>query len=730
VPTPEFLRRPLQRLLALGRGGEAQLRVVGAGPQQPRSLLGSCYRIGRDRNADIVIDAPPVSRRHALLERHGDHWLLSDCGATNGLWCRGQRVRQVLLCHGDRVALAPAGEDEPPELEFLRPAAAPLGRLLRPLSLALAVLAAAGGLTLIVAVLRLPIRGNLASVRGPIVLYDRQRRPVASAEDRHHRELGQLSSFAPQLVEALLASEDSRFWWHPGVDPIGTARALVMNLIGGRVLEGGSTLTQQLARSLYPEQVGQGETLGRKWRELQVALQLEARFSKRDLLLSYMNRVYLGVGWGFEDASRYYFAKPAARLSLDEAALLVGLLPSPNGFDPCQAPDAALESRNRVLAKMVDNGWLGQDQARAARRRPIVLAPNACRGSSRRAAPYYTDQVRQDLASLVGRDVADEGNFLVETHLEPALQLHLEQQLRDWIDANRGAGISEGAIVLLDSRTGGILAIAGGRDYRQSQFNRASQALRQPGSTFKLMTYLTALRQGRRPSDGIGCGPLDWQGQHFDSGCGGSLSLGQALAISSNTAALRLARQVGLDAVVRTSRDLGITTPLSPVPGLVLGQSEVTLLELTGAYAAIANDGLWHAPTSIRQLTDAETCQPSDARQPGGNGPSPGGCRGAVARLGRAGRQVIPKATARTMQQLLRGVVEGGTGTAAWVRGGAYGKTGTTNDGRDLLFVGALPSRHWVMGIWLGNDNNAPTQSTSRLAAALWGEIMRTAPGG
>jgi penicillin-binding protein 1A len=730
VPTPEFLRRPLQRLLALGRGGEAQLRVVGAGPQQPRSLLGSCYRIGRDRNADIVIDAPPVSRRHALLERHGDHWLLSDCGATNGLWCRGQRVRQVLLCHGDRVALAPAGEDEPPELEFLRPAAAPLGRLLRPLSLALAVLAAAGGLTLFVAVLRLPIRGNLASVRGPIVLYDRQRRPVASAEDRHHRELGKLSSFAPQLVEALLASEDSRFWWHPGVDPIGTARALVMNLIGGRVLEGGSTLTQQLARSLYPEQVGQGETLGRKWRELQVALQLEARFSKRDLLLSYMNRVYLGVGWGFEDASRYYFAKPAARLSLDEAALLVGLLPSPNGFDPCQAPDAALESRNRVLAKMVDNGWLGQDQARAARRRPIVLAPNACRGSSRRAAPYYTDQVRQDLASLVGRDVADEGNFLVETHLEPALQLHLEQQLRHWIDANRGAGISEGAIVLLDSRTGGILAIAGGRDYRQSQFNRASQALRQPGSTFKLMTYLTALRQGRRPSDGIGCGPLDWQGQHFDSGCGGSLSLGQALAISSNTAALRLARQVGLDAVVRTSRDLGITTPLSPVPGLVLGQSEVTLLELTGAYAAIANDGLWLAPTSIRQLTDAETCQPSDARQPGGNGPSPGGCRGAVARLGRAGRQVIPKATARTMQQMLRGVVEGGTGTAAWVRGGAYGKTGTTNDGRDLLFVGALPSRHWVMGIWLGNDNNAPTQSTSRLAAALWGEIMRTAPGG
>ena len=224
-----------------------------------------------------------------------------------------------------------------------------------------------------------------------------------------------------------------------------------------------------------------------------------------------------------------------------------------------------------------------------------------------------------------------------------------------------------------------------------------------------------------------GCGPLDWQGQHFDGGCGGSLSLSQALAISSNTAALRLARQVGLDAVVRTARDLGITTPLSPVPGLVLGQSEVTLLELTGAYAAIANDGLWRAPTSIRQLTDAETCQPSDAGRPGGHPASSGGCRGAAARLGRAGRQVIPKATARTMQQMLRGVVEGGTGTAAWVQGGAFGKTGTTNDGRDLLFIGVEPKRHWVIGIWLGNDDNRPTGASSAVAAALWGEIVQAA---
>ncbi|MEB3198989.1 MAG: transglycosylase domain-containing protein [Synechococcaceae cyanobacterium] len=694
-------------------------------------MPGHCYRLGREPQADIVIDHPAVSRRHALLERHDDHWLLSDNGSTNGLWWNGRRVRQLVLLDGDRIRLGPASEANPPELLFERQPSAPLLRLLRPLSLGLTVAAAAGVLLLTLAVQQLPIRGNLASVRGPLVLYDRQQRPVASASDGQHRELARLSSFSPRLIDALLASEDSRFWWHPGVDPIGTARALVMNLLGGRVLEGGSTLTQQLARSLYPEQVGQGETLGRKWRELLVALQLEARFSKHDLLLSYLNRVYLGIGWGFEDAARRYFGRPASALQLEEAALLVGLLPSPNGFDPCIAPTAALDSRNRVLAKMVDDGRLSPDLARAARRRPIQLAPQACRGSLRRGAPYYTDQVRQDLAALVGDSVAAEGNFLVETHLDPVLQQHVEQRLRQWLLLHRDAGASEGAVVLLDSRSGGILAIAGGRDYQRSQFNRASQALRQPGSTFKLFTYLAAVERGRRPGDPIGCGPLVWQGQQFSSGCGGSLSLAQALAASSNTAALRLGRQVGLDSVIRKARDLGIRSPLDPVPGLILGQSELTLLELTGAYGAIANDGIWHEPTTIRQLTDAETCQPSDA---GGPPPRRGGpgrprlCRGAEPRRALAGRQVVSKATARTLQTMLRRVVEGGTGSAAWVAGGAYGKTGTTNDGRDLLFVGALPSRHWVMGIWLGNDDNRPTRASSALAAGLWADILRSAP--
>ena len=465
--------------------------------------------------------------------------------------------------------------------------------------------------------------------------------------------------------------------------------------------------------------MGQGETLGRKWRELLVSLQLEARFSKRDLLLSYLNRVYLGVGWGFEDASRQYFGKSAAGLELAEAALLVGLLPSPNGYDPCFDPQAALDSRNRVLAKMVDTGRISADAGRRARRSPVQLSPEACREQQRRrGAPFFTDQVRRDLEAQVGAAIAAEGNFLIDTHLHPQLQATVERLLRQRIGSSSGLGVTEGAVVVLDARNGGILAVAGGRDYGQSQFNRATMALRQPGSTFKLIPYLVALERGARVTDAVGCGPLDWRGQRFASDCGGTLTLVSAFARSSNTAALRLAQQVGLDAVVQKARDLGITSPLAEVPGLALGQSEVTLLELTAAYAAVANGGTWHAPSTIRQVLDGETCQEEDRAHCRASDPK------AVTTT--PGRRVMQQGTASRLQELLRSVVRSGTGRAASIGGQEGGKTGTTNERRDLLYVGYEPRRHWVIGIWLGNDDNSPTQASSALAAGLWSEIIRT----
>jgi len=313
--------------------------------------------------------------------------------------------------------------------------------------------------------------------------------------------------------------------------------------------------------------------------------------------------------------------------------------------------------------------------------------------------------------------VASEGNFLIDTYLNPTLQTQIERLLRQRLAASRGLGVQEGAVVALDSRNGGILAIAGGRDYRQSQFNRASMALRQPGSAFKLFPYLVAVEKGAKPGDSISCSALLWRGQFYGSDCGGMLSLGSAFASSSNTAALRLGQRVGLEAVVQKALDLGITSPMAPVPGLVLGQSEVNLVELTAAYGAIANNGVWHAPTTIRRLTDAEACTGGTVEQckPAGN----------PQRTSAPGRRIATVAQAQTMQQLLRTVVQRGTGAPAYLGGQEGGKTGTTNGGRDLLFIGYDPKRHWVIGIWLGNDDNSPTQASSALAAGLWGEIIR-----
>ena len=689
--------------------------------QRERSieLHGESYRLGRDKNADILLIHPAISRFHARLVRRGRRWLLIDEQSTNGLWWQGKRIQELELRDGDHIALAPASEPDAPQLNFRHSSDRDQQKWAHRIGLVIAAALTAGSGLLVVANLSVPVRGRLARVQGPIALYDRDDLPISSLDSERHNELQRLDAFSPKLISAVIASEDSRFWWHPGIDAIGTLRALVTNVQGREVLEGGSSLTQQLARSLYPDQVGQGDTLERKWRELLVALQLESRFSKSDLLLSYLNRVYLGVGYGFEDAAQAYFDTSAGSLRLDQAALLVGLLPSPNGHDPCRHPARALQARNLVLNKMADQGTISLDTARLTRRRPIQLTPDACDRRHTDAAPFYSDQVQRDLAALVGTDVAAEGNFLIETYYEPRLQAVIQHQLRRALRVHSGRGIEQGAAVLIDSRSGGVLAISGGRDFRSSQFNRASMALRQPGSTFKLFSYLAALEQNISPDQPFNCGPLHWGGQQFDSDCAGQRNLIQAFALSDNTVALRLAQRIGIDQVVRQARALGITTPLSPVPGLTLGQSEVRLIELTSAYAAVENGGLWSPATTIRRLVDAETCASETTNR----------CRSRSTPV-TTSRQAIRADTALKMQKMLRAVVQKGTGQAAALGGNEGGKTGTTNEGRDLLFIGYEPTNHWALGIWLGNDDNTPTTGSSAIAAGLWGDIIRAAQGG
>lgn len=408
--------------------------------------------------------------------------------------------------------------------------------------------------------------------QGPIILLDRQGELINPVEDRPHRELQRLNEFSPYLVHGVLASEDVRYYWHFGVDPLGMARAVVTNLLTRQTREGASTLSQQLARTLFRSHVGMDESLGRKWREMAVALKLEFFYSKEELLLAYLNRVYLGLGnRGFEDAAQFYFDKPAKDLTLNEAATLVGILPAPNRFNPVRDYDVAVDYRNRVILRMVQQGYISKEEGDRARRSRIEISPKARELLTSQRFPYYTDHVYQELAQLLGENLAQEGNLIVETGLDPRWQELAETSLRNFITSTGSAyGVHQGGLITLRPRDGLILALVGGVDYQKSQFNRATLALRQPGSTFKVFVYTEALLQGHRAGETFSCAPVFWQGQQFE-GCragGGAMDLATALALSENPIALRLAQTVGLEATIQLARAMGITTPYRQCPAL------------------------------------------------------------------------------------------------------------------------------------------------------------------
>jgi penicillin-binding protein 1A len=321
---------------------------------------------------------------------------------------------------------------------------------------------------------------------------------------------------------------------------------------------------------------------------------------------------------------------------------------------------------------------------------------------------------------LLGKDLAQEGNFIVETSLDLGVQAQAESVLREFVSRDGGTySYSQAALVTLDFRTGDILALVGGTDYSKSQFNRATQALRQPGSTFKLFGYAAALDRGISPSRSYSCAPLSWDGQNF-AGCNRNvpnMDLYTGMALSENPIALRLAQDVGLDNIMRLARRMGITSELRAVPGLVLGQSEATLLEMSRAYGVVANGGVSQPTLAVTRILDAGDCQ---------NPQKVDTCRVIYdRRQTKASEQILPASVASTLTTMLQGVVSSGTGQAASLGLGEAGKTGTTDDRRDLWFIGYVPNRSLLTGVWLGNDNNTPTSGTSGQAAALWGDYMR-----
>ncbi|PIG92744.1 transglycosylase domain-containing protein [Gloeocapsopsis sp. IPPAS B-1203] len=708
---------------------ELWLQDAGADKAEVYPLLGDRYLLGRSsRSCDIVVRNPVVSQIHLSITRNPKKrspFIIKDENSTNGIYRGKRRVSSLSLRHGDIFTLGPPELAAAVRLQYVDPP---------PWYVRAAnwCVYGIGGVTLLLA-LGIGIEWTKFSVtplpgatQAPVVVYARDgETPLRPPRTTSHVDLQRLSDFSPYLPDAVIASEDSRYNWHFGVDPIGILRALVVNIRGREFQQGASTVTQQVARSLFRDYVGPEDSLGRKLREAIVALKLETFYSKDFLLRTYLNRIYLGGDTlGFEDAARYYFDKAAQDLTLTEAATLVGILPAPNSFNFCgdaQSHQAIIDYRNRVLNRMLAQRRISTEEANRARRSPVDVSRRVCEEQANTIAPYFYSYVFQELRQILGEQLAREGNFIIETQLDLKQQTQAEVALRNAISNSGGTyRFSQGAIVTLDADTGAVVALVGGTDYKTSQFNRATQAQRQPGSTFKLFAYTAAVEQGISPYKTYSCAPLSWRGQRY-RGCersSGSVDMYTGLALSENAVALRVAQDVGLDRVVRMARRLGVESPLNPVPGLVLGQSETTVLEMTGAFAAIANNGVWNRPHLISRILDSSDCSDRENLKT---------CRVIYSfeQSNDANVPAIQPNVADVVASMLRSVVQRGTGRSAAIGVSTAGKTGTTDDNKDLWFIGFVPSQQLVTGVWLGNDNSSPTTGSSALAAQLWGNYMR-----
>ncbi len=699
------------------------------GKPEDYPLVGEHYLLGRSSKAcDIVVRSPIVSQTHLSLTRDrsrpGNPFVIRDKKSTNGIYRSKKRISSLPLRHGDVLTLGPQELADAVTVRYIDPPPWYLNVLRYSLY---GVSGLSGLLAFWIVVLQWPkitINPLPESVQGPVLITgedENGRVPLNELPTIAHLEKQRLSEYSPYLPKAIVASEDSRFYWHIGVDPLGIVRALKTNLDQGGIREGASTLTQQMARNTYRDYVGTDDSAMRKVREAVVALKLETFYSKDQLMLLYLNRVYLGNNlYGFEDAAQFYFGKSASEMTVAESATLVGILPAPNAFNPVQDYQAAVEYRDRVIERMVSLGMVSAEEGRRARRSRIEISPKAREQLKSAKAPYFYSYVFEELDSVLGKGLAREGNFIVETSLNLNTQAAAETNLRETVNTvGVQQGFSQGAVVTLNTTNGEIEALVGGVDYEESQFNRASQALRQPGSTFKVFAYAAAIEKGISPSETFSCSDLNWDGQFF-AGCrsgSGALDMYSGIARSENVIALRVAQAVGLPAVIELAQRMGITAELKPLPGLVLGQSEVTPLEITGAFGALANEGVWNRPHGIQRVLDSSDCKDfKDVST----------CRVIYEfdQTSEAQVPVLDASVANTMVGMMQGVVQGGTGRNAYLGLGEAGKTGTTNDNVDTWFIGFVPNRSVVTGIWLGNDDNSPTDGSSAAAAQMWGQYM------
>jgi len=512
-----------------------------------------------------------------------------------------------------------------------------------------------------------------------------------------------LAELPPYLPKAFIAIEDRRFYHHFGIDPIGIGRAVVRNIIGHGNPQGGSTLTQQLAKNLF---LTQERTLSRKGQEAILAIWLEHKYSKDQILELYLNRVYFGSGaYGVEAASRKYFGKSARAVTLAEAAVLAGLMKAPTKLAPNRNPEGANERAAQVLTAMAQEGHITEAMAKLALSRPA----NAVREDGAGSINYVADYVMDTLDDTVG---AIDQDIVVSTTLSPMMQAAAEKAVTEELDAKgQKFGVAQGALVAMDTN-GAIKALVGGRNYSDSQFNRAVSAKRQPGSSFKPFVYLSALEHGLTPDTVREDGPLDvkgWKPENYSHEYFGPVSLTKALAMSLNTVAVRIGLEVGPKNVVKTAHRLGIQSDLQPNASIALGTSEVTPLEMVTAYTPFANGGIGVQPHIILKVKTTEGKVLYNRKGTG------------------FGRIIEPQYVAM-MNTMMQETLLTGTARKAELPGWqAAGKTGTSQDYRDAWFIGY--TSYLVAGVWLGNDDNSPTKKTSggNLPVEIWSRFMKLA---
>ncbi len=525
------------------------------------------------------------------------------------------------------------------------------------------------------------------------------------------------------VVDAILAVEDARYYAHPGIDPIRIVGAALANVRARETTQGGSTITQQLVKNYY---LSAERTYERKIKEALMAAILEFKYSKREILEAYLNEIYFGQRgassiMGIEEASQHYFGKSVREIDLAEAATLAGLIRDPRRYNPTQSPDVARERRDLVLALMHDQERITDDQLARARNAPLAVRQRDARVND---APFFVDYVLRELADRYPRRLLQSQGLRIFTTLDMGQQIAAREALIEGLAhleegyprLARRKGELEGAVVVLDPQTGFVRAMVGGRDYQDSQFNRAEQARRQPGSTFKPFVYLTAfLTPGRwSPASTIEDVPFEivsagqtWSPENYDQTYHGTVTLRNALSQSMNVATSRLALSVGLSRVTRTAKEAGIESRLRPLPSLALGAFEVSPLELASAYATLANGGIRTQPLSILAAVDdgGEVVQHREVSMD----------------------RVLPADAVYLVNDMLKDVFD--TGTARRARalgygGRAAGKTGTTNDTRDAWFVGY--TTEMVALVWVGYDDNSPLGlHGDRAALPIWVEFMK-----